>query len=134
MFKKIMQNIAEETIKFDYALSKDASKDVNAEIARNNYQLYQKELDQQAQTYIKNWSKQIKTASREGKKFIYTNDLLVFNNKKIELIRGDDGYLHDFSPNYSIEYLKEYFIERGFDVIVDKDDHDWCRLAIRWMD
>lgn len=134
MFKKIMQNIVKETMKLDYALSKNTSKDINAEIARDNYQLYQKELEQQAQTYIEKWCEQIKTASREGKKFIYTNSFLVFNDRKIELVRGDDGYCYDFSPNSSIEHLKEYFVERGFDVIVEKEDHDWCRLIIRWMD
>ena len=134
MFKKMMQNIVKETMKLDYALSKNTSKGINAEIARDNYQLYQKELDRQAQTYIKKWCEQIKAASREGKKSIYTNRFLVFNDKKIQFVRGDDGYLYDFSSNCSLEYLKEYFVERGFDVIVEKEDHDWCRLVIRWMD
>ena len=130
-----MKNIVKETMELDYALSKNTSKDINAEIARDNYRLYRKELAQREQAYIEKWCEQIKTASREGKKFIYTNSFLVLDDgNKIALVCDDDGCCYDFSSDSSIKHLKEYFVERGFDVVVEKDINDWCRLTIRWID
>lgn len=135
MIKRIMKNVVKETMELDYALSKNTSKDINAEIARDNYRLYQKELAQQEQGYIEKWCEQIKTASREGKKFIYTNSFLVLGDgNKIALVCDDDGCCYDFSSDSSIEHFKEYFEERGFDVLVERDINDWCRLTIRWID
>ena len=129
MIKRIVKNIVKETMELDYALSKNTSKDINAEIARDNYQLYQKELVQKEQNYIEKWCEQIKTASREGKKFIYTNSFLVLGDgNKIALVCDDDGRCYDFAADSSIEYFKEYFEARGFDVAVQKDCYNWCRL------
>ena len=48
------------------------------------------------------------------------------------------GFTMDFKNKEVLteftKYLKEYFVERGFDVIVEREDNDWCRLVIRWMD
>lgn len=111
------------------------NKDINVEVARDNYRLYQNELIQREQGYIKKWCKQINTASREGEKYICTNDFLVSSDgNMILLVCDDDGHCYDLSSDSSIEYFKEYFEERGFSVLIEKLQNNWCRLMIRWID
>ena len=38
------------------------------------------------------------------------------------------------ASHFSIEYFKEYFEERGFNVLIEKFQNNWCRLMIRWID
>lgn len=111
------------------------NEDINVEIARDNYLLYQMELAQRGQGYIEKLCEQIKIASRKGAKYICTNNFLVSGDgNRIELICDDDGHCYDFSSNFSIEYFKEYFEERGFNVLIEKFQNNWCRLMIRWID
>lgn len=135
MIKKLIEKIINEVTELDNALSNNCkSEDINAEIARDNYRLYQKELAQREQGYIEKWCGQIKTASREGKKYIYTNSFLVVGDgNEIALVCDDDGCCYDFPSDSSIEHFKEYFEEKGFNVLVEKDSNDWCRLTIRWI-
>lgn len=136
IIKRITKNWIKEVKELDNALSNNyKSEDITAEIARDNYRLYQEELAQRGQDYIEKWCEKIKTASREGKKYIYTNSFLIIGDgNKILLVCDDDGRCYDFSPDSSIERFKEYFEERGFNVLVEKDANDWCRLTIKWID
>lgn len=136
MIKGFIKKIINEAVELDNALSNNyKSEDISAEIARDNYRLYQMELAQREQSYIEKWCGQIKTASREGKKYIYTNSFLALGDgNKITLVCDDDGCCYEFSSDSSIEHFKTYFEERGFNVLVEKDINDWCRLTIRWID
>lgn len=136
MIKKIIKNGLKEVKELDNALSNNyKSEDITAEIARDNYRLYQEELAQREQDYIKKLCEQIKSASREGKKYIYTNSFLVMEDgNKILLVCGDNGCCYDFPSDSSIDRFKEYFEEKGFNVLVEKGINDWCRLTIKWID
>ena len=130
MFKKMIK----KAVEIDNALSNNYEiEDINAEVARNNYQIYQAELKQREQNYINKWNKEIKTASREGAKYIFTNSFLINNVEKILLVCGDDGCIYEFPSNSSIRYLKEYYEDKGFNVVVQKDNNSWCRLMISWL-
>lgn len=104
-------------IKDLWNLSMDTSGDVNIDIARANYQKYQGELRQQQKDYIKTLCSRIKFKSRDGWKYVDTEDL--------------PGCLN--TNEFRIE-MKEYFEQRGFHVEEKTSTYGLIRswLKIRW--
>lgn len=134
MFKGTIKNMIKETEELNNSLSDNYEiEDINAEIARNNYQKYQTKLKQREQNYINKWNKEIKIASREGAKYIFTNHFLINDVEKILLVYGDDGSVYDLPSDSSIQYFKEYYEDKGFNVAVQKDAN-LCWLIIRWIE
>lgn len=118
--------------------------DVDVNIARHNYKMYQEDLNQRRQKLIEEliekWCKKIREASRNGEKYIDTNQFVVSGDgDRILYLVDDDGWACDFPPNSSIhssiQYFQEYFEKRGFNVIKQEyNPHGLCGLRISWLD
>lgn len=87
--------------------------DINVDIAKNNYQKYQDELERQRREYIKTVCNEIKIASRNGFQSMTTKNLL------------DEFMTYDFMME-----LKEYFEQRGFDV---KEERNGTGVLTSWL-
>lgn len=94
-------------------LSINANDDVNVDIARENYQAYQKELECKQKDYIKTLCNEIKICSRKGWKSIKTEDLL-----------------NDFMTYEFMMEIKEYFEQRGFHV---KEEGNRSGILTSWL-
>ena len=100
-------------IKNTINLGVDASDDVNIDIARANYQMYQDELEQQRKDYINSLCNRIKIFARYGDQFIVTA-----------------SSLNDFMTHEFMMELKEYFEQRGFRVREESDlTSSWLRIS-----
>jgi hypothetical protein len=118
----------------DYTSGRD-NEDINAEMAKSNYQLYQDGLKQYRQDLIERWCKEIKYKSRHGRKYFDTNNFILDDDEDTILFVIDGGQCQDFMPDSSIQYFKRYFEERGFNVVKSEKDFDnKCYLRIRWLD
>lgn len=109
MFKNKIKNWLRDVVN----LGVDASGDVNADIAKANYQKYQDELEQQRKDYIKTVCNRIKIESRNGCKSIETANLL-----------------NDFMTYEFMMELKEYFEQRGFCV---KEESNRSGVLTSWL-
>lgn len=93
--------------------------EVNVEIAKQEYNLYQEDLKKRQEEYIDSLNKNIKVYARKGYKSFCTND----NNR-------------DFMTTEFMDYLKSYYEARGFKVIEEGSKTGlmswWLRIS--WID
>jgi hypothetical protein len=92
----------------------DQSDDVNVDIARTNYQKYQDEQEKERRNYLKEVCREIKIASRCGKKSITTATLL------------DTSFM---TYKFMLE-MKDYFEQRGF---VVKEENNRSGILTSWL-
>lgn len=96
--------------------AKHISDDVDVEVARANYQIYQDRLKQQQREYTKSLCREIELAAIQGKQSIVTATLL--NNFMTE--------------EFMVE-LKHYFEQRGFAVSEERNTSgvltSWLRIS-----
>lgn len=94
-------------------IDNDIDNDVNVDIARENYQKYQDELEKQRKDYIKSLYNKIRYASRHGCKSIETANLL-----------------ENFMTYKFLMELKEHFEQRGFDV---REESSRSGIITSWL-
>jgi hypothetical protein len=81
---------------------------IDAKIARHNYQLHQEDLKQRQQNCIKKWCDKINKVSSNGAQYFDTNCFIVDpdDKNKIRWIVGDDGCAGAFPSNATLDYFK----------------------------
>ena len=91
--------------------------DVTADIARDNYKKYERQLKKMQASYIRGLCDQIKSEARSGKKSITTVDTC-----------------YDFFTYEFMAEVKEYFEKRGFNVKEESNRTGVLKswLRIRW--
>lgn len=111
MISKIKKWFANSTLD-----CKRTSDDVDVEVARANYQIYQDRLKQQQDEYTKALCKKIKLAAIQGKQSIETATLL-----------------NDFMTKEFMVELKRYFEQRGFAVSEERNSSgvltSWLKIS-----
>lgn len=139
MIKDKITNIIKTIKDFDSSITYHDSCnacDVDAKIARHNYQLHQEDLKQRQQNCIKRWCEKINEVSRNGAQYFDTNCFIVDpdDKNKIRWIVDDGGCVGAFPSNATLEYFKQYFEDKGFDVVIVEWPHNHSSLRISWVD
>ena len=135
--KAKFQNLVKEAADIDNYISNYGKDDydVDVETAKHNYEVYQNNLNKRCQNLIKKWCKEIKEASSEGKKFIFTNKFITDDDKnKILHLLNDADCICDFPPDATLQNFQQYFEDRGFKVVrIEYPNNNICCLKIIWI-
>ena len=111
----------------------DGNYSINAEIARNNYNAYQHSLKQREQEFIEKWCKDISRISSIGRKSIDITFGVADDGDRIFYVI-DELFAYDFPTDSSIQYFKEYFENKGFNVTKINGPDNLYTLRISWLD
>jgi hypothetical protein len=139
MIKEKIKSIIKAAKAFDdYITNCDSYNacDVDAKIARRNYKLHQEDLKQRQQNCIEKWCEKINEVSRNGAQCFDTNCFIVDSDDKNKIcwIVDDGGCVAAFPSNATLEYFKQYFEDKGFDVVIVEWPYNHSSLRISWVD
>ena len=135
--KKKIQNAIKYVADIDEIISNYGNDncDINAEIAKHNYEEYQNDLKQRSKDLIKKWNKKIMEASSKGEKFFMTNQFITDDDKdKILHMLSESNCCVDFPLDATLKHFQQYYENKGFKVVrIEYPNNNICCLKIIWI-
>lgn len=109
--------------------------DVDASMAKRNYERYQNDLQQRSKDLIKQWNKKIIESSSNGEKFFMTNQFITDDDKdKIRFMLSESNCCIDFPLNATLKHFIQYYESKGFKVVkIEYPINNVCCLKIIWV-
>lgn len=109
--------------------------DVDASMAKRNYERYQNDLQQRSKDLIKQWNKKIIESSSNGEKFFMTNQFITDDDKdKIRFMLSESNCCVDFPLNATLKHFIQYYESKGFKVVkIEYPINNVCCLKIIWV-
>ena len=109
--------------------------DIDATIAKSNYDTYQNDLRQRQQDIINKLNKKIAYDSSNGAKFLMTNQFVTDDDKDKILFMFDDGGNTEYLPSdATLGEFQRYYESKGFKVVkVEFPTNNICALKIIWV-